>query len=87
MEYIGKLYGKVGYTYFETGTTSKDYDYLVRRNSELQKQVLNLPVVGNRKPDRYKCLLCERDKFTRKTPHKCSAGFRKRGLKWQPIYD
>lgn len=26
------------------------------------------------------CLLCGRDKFTRKSPHKCIGGFRKRGL-------
>tara|TARA_R110002049_G_scaffold143504_2_gene305632 strand:+ start:572 stop:736 length:165 start_codon:yes stop_codon:yes gene_type:complete len=28
------------------------------------------------------CLLCGRDKFIRKTPHKCLGGYRKRGLKW-----
>ena len=34
---------------------------------------------------KYKCLLCGRDKFTQKTPHKCIGGFRKRGLKWEEI--
>jgi glycerol-3-phosphate cytidylyltransferase-like family protein len=31
---------------------------------------------------RYKCLLCGRDKFTRRTPHKCNHGYRKRNIKW-----
>ncbi len=34
----------------------------------------------------YKCLLCGRDKFTSKSPHKCRGGFRKRGLKWGLLY-
>ena len=38
-------------------------------------------------PTRYKCLLCGRDKFTHKTPHKCIGGFRKRGIKWEEIYE
>jgi len=33
---------------------------------------------------RYKCLLCGRDKFTKKNqPHKCKDGFRKRGFKFE----
>lgn len=28
------------------------------------------------------CLLCGRNEFTHKSPHKCVGGFRKRGLKW-----
>ena len=39
----------------------------------------------NKKNDnltRYKCLLCGRNKFTRKSPHKCVGGFRKRGFIW-----
>lgn len=52
----------------------------------------NLPVVTNRtlsekKPIRYKCLLCGRDKFTRKSPHNCIGGFRKRNIKWLPIFE
>lgn len=35
----------------------------------------------------YKCLLCGRDKFTKKTPHQCVGGYRKRKLKWEEIYD
>ena len=31
---------------------------------------------------RYRCLLCGRNKFTQKSPHKCKGGFRKRGIKW-----
>ena len=34
----------------------------------------------------YRCLLCGRDKFTRKSHHNCTGGFRKRGLRWEPIY-
>ena len=34
---------------------------------------------------RYKCNLCGRDRFTRKTPHNCVGGYRKHGLKWTPI--
>lgn len=34
---------------------------------------------------RYRCLLCGRDKFTRKSPHNCISGFRKRGIKWETI--
>lgn len=29
MEYHGKLYGKIGNKYFETGKTSKDFDKMV----------------------------------------------------------
>ena len=28
------------------------------------------------------CLLCGRDKFTHKSPHKCRGGYRKKGIKW-----
>lgn len=35
----------------------------------------------------YKCLLCGRDKFVRKTPHKCKGGFRKHNFEWQAIYN
>ena len=31
---------------------------------------------------RYKCLLCGRNKFTKRSPHVCIGGFRKRGLIW-----
>lgn len=34
---------------------------------------------------KYRCLLCGRDKFTRKSPHNCSGGFRKRKIKWELI--
>lgn len=33
----------------------------------------------------YRCLLCGRDKFTRKSPHKCIDGFRKHNLVFQKI--
>ena len=34
------------------------------------------------KPMKLICLLCGRDKFTRKSPHICKGGFRKRKIKW-----
>ena len=34
---------------------------------------------------RYKCLLCGRDKFTRKSPHNCNSGFRKHKIQWEVI--
>ena len=34
---------------------------------------------------RYKCLLCGRDTFTRKSPHNCVGGFRKRKIQWQEV--
>jgi len=33
----------------------------------------------------YMCLLCYRDKFTHKQPHKCLGGFRKRNIPWQKL--
>jgi len=38
MEYTGKLYGKIGNKYFDTGVTSEDYDKLQTMNIE---QTLN----------------------------------------------
>ncbi len=61
------------------------------RHRELEAELqLLLSGVSNRtsqKPTRYKCLLCGRDKFTRKTPHNCVGGYRKHKIEWQPIYD
>jgi len=34
---------------------------------------------------RYKCLLCGRDKFTQKQPHICGVSYRKRGLKFEEV--
>ena len=36
---------------------------------------------------RYRCLLCGRDKFTRKSPHQCVGGFRKRRIRWAIVTD
>lgn len=38
-------------------------------------------------PARWECTVCGRDKFTKRTPHKCVGGYRKKNLKWRPIYD
>lgn len=40
------------------------------------------PVIRN---GRWKCMLCGRDKFTHKSPHKCVGGYRKRKIIWQEI--
>lgn len=37
----------------------------------------------DKKKDRWKCMLCGRDKFTHKSPHKCVGGYRKRKIVWQ----
>lgn len=42
-------------------------------------------VKEKREPGSYKCLLCGRDKFTHKQPHKCLGGFRKRKIPWQKL--
>ena len=34
---------------------------------------------------RWRCLLCGRDKFTRKSPHNCNTGFRKRHIRWEKV--
>ena len=39
MEYIGRLYGKVGNKYFDTGKTSEDYDRLESRLSPVTDQI------------------------------------------------
>jgi hypothetical protein len=34
---------------------------------------------------KYRCMLCGRSNFDSKQPHRCVGGFRKRGIKWEPI--
>lgn len=34
---------------------------------------------------RYQCLLCGRNKFTKRTPHNCKGGYRKRRIAWKEI--
>lgn len=34
---------------------------------------------------KYRCLLCGRNKFTQKQPHKCTGGYRRRKIKWEEI--
>lgn len=34
---------------------------------------------------KFECLLCGRDKFTKKTAHYCIGGYRKHGIKWKEI--
>jgi hypothetical protein len=35
----------------------------------------------------YTCLLCGRNKFTKKTPHNCSKNYRKRNIQWETKYE
>jgi rubrerythrin len=37
------------------------------------------------KSGKYRCLLCGRDKFTKKSPHKCIDGYRKHNLIFEEI--
>ena len=57
---------------------------IVREQKEPEQQSnCNLPDVihsGN-----WKCLLCGRETFTHKTPHKCKGGYRKRNIIWERI--
>ena len=39
MEYHGKLYGKIGHKYFDTGKTSTDYDKIESDKIELVKML------------------------------------------------
>ena len=58
--------------------------YLEAQNiiTEYTKQ-LRIASVG--RCGRWKCLLCGRDKFTHKSPHKCVGGYRKRKIIWEEI--
>lgn len=63
-------------------------DILVRNGFEFfpQPVLLQADVSGSSPDDkRYKCLLCGRDKFTARQPHRCRGGFRKRGIKWATV--
>ena len=42
MKYIGKLYGKIAISYFDTGCTSDDYDLLTTSLAEANKQNFQL---------------------------------------------
>lgn len=58
--------------------------YLEAQNiiTEYTKQLRIANVVRS---GRWKCLLCGRDKFTHKSPHKCVGGYRKRKIVWQEL--
>lgn len=43
MEYKGKLYGKIGGMYFETGKTSKDWDKMESKIKELKSKIKEFP--------------------------------------------
>ncbi len=36
-------------------------------------------------PKRFRCKLCGRDKFTKRSPHKCRGVFRKRDIEWEEL--
>lgn len=45
-------------------------------------QLQQTPIIRS---GRWKCMLCGRDKFTHKSPHKCVGGYRKRKIIWQEV--
>lgn len=56
------------------------------RHRELKAELQAILKGVNPKPIRYKCILCGRDKFTKKTAHHCINGYRKHGIEWMPVY-
>ncbi len=42
MEYKGKLYGKLGNIYFDTGKTSEDYDELLQALKECSDELYSI---------------------------------------------
>ncbi len=63
---------------------SKNVDYgdkLVR--FDYQGQEIEVKIKDQ--PKRFKCKLCGRDKFTKKSPHNCVGGFRKRHIEWEEL--
>lgn len=65
----------------------KDLPFMKEFLNEVDKLVGMVKIIDvpDNTPKRYKCLLCGRDKFTRKSPHVCVGGFRKRKIKWEEI--
>lgn len=58
MEYKGKLYGKVGKSYFPLLHTTDDYDNLVKCVAELEallEQKLNIHAISGKRPSWEKC--------------------------------
>jgi len=59
MEYIGKLYGRIGNKHFDTGYTAKEWDELTKQVETLKKQLnkeqkLLVDIVSH-------CPLCDSD--------------------------
>lgn len=44
MQYHGKLYGKIAGTYFDTGSTSDDYDQIQQKLKEYEEKLRWIPV-------------------------------------------
>ena len=42
MNYIGKLYGKIGRIYFDTGKTSEDYDELLQALKDCSDELYSI---------------------------------------------
>lgn len=58
MEYHGRLFGKVGNKYFDTGSTSDDFDNLQKRVAELEAQIEKISNVEIRESDDSLCVIC-----------------------------
>ena len=61
-----------------------NYTTLPTNSTEMTERAFKYYLEQN-KAVRYKCLLCGRDTFTRKSPHKCVGGFRKRKIQWEEV--
>ncbi len=64
-------------------TTTRDTTFTVPVGTVV---VLNPPGEPLTAVVRWKCKLCKRDRFTKRCSHKCVGGYRKKHLKWEPIY-
>lgn len=58
------------------------------RHRELKSQIIAIIDDGvDKKPTRWECLLCGRNKFIKKSAHNCVSGYRKHNIEWKPIYE
>ena len=72
-----------GYT--QTLKRSTDMEDQTNIPNEEQTGRLQQTAVGGSAELRWRCMLCGRDRFTQKGPHKCVGGFRKRRIRWERV--
>lgn len=98
---VNYRYFKIHEVYYTDGIPdgySKDAESLEADLSTDLPKMLNLMELCLKKPMifaddfpkevivKYKCLICERDNFDKKTAHKCGSNFRKHKIRWEKIY-